>query len=102
MPLRYFSNCWRFLDLPLINWWIELDLLWTKNCVLTENYNNNTGVNFMITSTKLYVPAVTLSINDNVKFLKDVKEGFKRTIYWNKDRSKITTQTKNNNLDYLI
>ena len=56
----------------------------------------------MITSTKLYVPAVTLSINDNVKFLKDVKEGFKRTIYWNKDRSKITTQTKNNNLDYLI
>ena len=56
----------------------------------------------MITSTKLYVPAVTLSINDNVKFLKDVKEGLKRTIYWNKDRSKITTQTKNNNLDYLI
>ena len=56
----------------------------------------------MITSTKIYVPAVTLSINDNVRFLENIKEGFKRTIYWNKCRSEITTQTKNNNLDYLF
>ena len=55
----------------------------------------------MITSTKLYVSVVTLSINDNIKFLENIKQGFKRTIYWNKYRSEITTQPKNNNLDYL-
>ena len=31
-----------------------------------------------------------------------VKEGFKRTIFWNKYRSEITAQAKSNNLDYLI
>ena len=56
----------------------------------------------MIISTKLYVPVVTLSINDNIKFLENMKQGFKRTLSWNKYRSEITTQTKNNNLDYLI
>ena len=50
----------------------------------------------MITSSKLYVPVVTLSINDNIKFLENVKQGFKRTISWNKYRSEITTQPKNN------
>ena len=49
-----------------------------------------------------YVPLVTLLINDNIKFLENIKQGFKRTISWNKYRSEITTQTKNNNLDYLI
>ena len=41
-------------------------------------------------------------INDNIEFLENIKQGFKRTISWDKYRSKITTQTKNNNLDYLI
>ena len=48
----------------------------------------------MISSTKLYVPVVTLLINDNIKFLENIKQGFKRTISWNKYRSEITTQTK--------
>ena len=56
----------------------------------------------MITSTKIYVPVVTLSINDNIKFLENIKKGFKRTVFWYKYRSEIKTQTKNNNLDYLI
>ena len=56
----------------------------------------------MITSTKLYVPVVTLPINDNIKFLEKIKQIFKRTISWKKYRSETTTQTKNNNLDYLI
>ena len=43
-----------------------------------------------------------MSINDNIKFLENIKQGFKRTISWNKYRSEITTQTKNNYLDYLI
>ena len=98
MPLKYLSNFWRLFYLPLINCEVELDLSWTKDCVLIEHCNNITGVNFMITSTKLYVPVVALSKND-MKFLVNIKQGFKRTISWNKYRSEITTQTKNNNLD---
>ena len=52
--------------------------------------NHITGVSFIITSTKLYVPVFTLSINDNIKFLENIKQGFKRTISWNKYRSEIT------------
>ena len=47
----------------------------------------------MITSSKLYFLVVTLHIKDNIKFLEDLKQGFKRTISWNKYRSEITTQT---------
>ena len=43
-----------------------------------------------------------LSINDNVNFLEKIKPGLKRTISWNKYRSKIKTQTKSNNLNYYI
>ena len=56
----------------------------------------------MITSTKLYVPFETLSINDKIKFLEIIKQVFKWKIYWNKFRSEITTQSKSNNLDCLI
>ena len=84
----------------MINCDIELDLSWTKDCVLIEQNNNITDLNFVITSTKLYVPVVALSIN--FKFLENIKQGSKRTISWNKYRSEITTQAKNNNLDYLI
>ena len=61
-----------------------------------------TPTTFQINNAKLYVPVVILSINDNIKFLENIKQGFKRTISWNKYRSEITTQPKNNNLDYLI
>ena len=50
---------------------------------------------------KLYVQVATLSVNNNNKFFENIKQGFKRTISWNKYRSEIITQTKNNNLDYL-
>ena len=85
-----------------INCEIELNLKWTKNCVLLEEDDNIIGVSFAITSTKLYAQVVTLSINDNIKFLENINQGFKRTISWNKYRSEITEQPKNNNLDYLI
>ena len=102
IPIKCLSNSWTFLDLPLINCEIELDLSWTKDCVLIAQNNNITVVNFVITSTKLYVPVATLSSNDNIKFLENIKQGFKGTISWNKRKSEITTQTKNNTLDYLI
>ena len=81
---------------------IELDLSWAKDCVLSGNHKNIKGANFMITDTKHYVPVVYLSINDNIEFLENIKQGFKRTISWKNNRSEITTQTINNNLDYLI
>ena len=62
VPLKYLSNVWRSLDLPLINCEIELDLSWTKDSVLIEQNNNITGINFVITRTKRYVPVVTWSI----------------------------------------
>ena len=102
IPLKCHSTFWRSLDLPLLNCEIELEISWTKDCVLIQYHNNITGTNFMITSTKLYVPVVTLSINDNIKFLENIKQGFKRTISRNKYRPEITTQTKTKNLDYSI
>ena len=55
----------------------------------------------MITSTKSFVSIVTLFISDNIKFLKNIKQGFKRAVSWNKSRSEITTRPKDN-LDYMI
>ena len=72
--LKLLSDFWTFLDLPLVNCEIELDLTWTKDCVLIKDHNNITGVIFIITSTKIYVPVVTLSINDNIKFLENITE----------------------------
>ena len=61
------------------------------------------GPVFQINNAYFYVPVATLSINDNIKYLKNINQGFKRTISQNKYRSKITTEPKNNNnLDYLI
>ena len=58
---------------------------------------NQTCATFKITDTKLYIPVVTLS-TENDKLQEQLKAGFKRTIKWNKYRSEITNQTKNNNL----
>ena len=69
---------------------------------MIDHHNSITGVTFQINSATLYVPVVTFSINGNIKFLENRKQGFKRTISWNKYRSEKTTQSKNNNLDYLI
>ena len=60
-----------------------------------------TGVTFQISNTKLYIPFVTLS-KKSIKFLQNIKQGFKRTIPWKKHRSDIKTQSRNNNLDYMI
>ena len=73
---------------------IELDLSWRKDCVLIENHDNITVVNFMINSTKLYVPVVTLSINYNIRSWENIKHRFKIRISWTKYTSEIKTNTK--------
>ena len=60
------------------------------------------GLEFKITDTKLYVPAVTLSKENDIKLLEQLKSGFKRAIKWNKYRLQMTIQPQNNNLNYLI
>ena len=92
-------------------------MTWFKNCVLIDkstkeaNYAANPNVYeidnpenaiFEITDTKLYVPVVTLSKENDIKLLEQLKSGFKRTIKWNKYRSQMTIQPQNNNLNHLI
>ena len=43
-----------------------------------------TSAAFQINNAKLYVPIATLSVNNNIKFLENIKQGFKITISWNK------------------
>ena len=81
VPLKYFSNFWRSLEMPLINCKVELSLKWYENCILSSA---GTAATFTITDTKLYVPVVTLKTEDNTKLSKLLSEGFKRPIYWNK------------------
>ena len=115
--LKQLSNIWRILDMPLINREINLLLAWSENCVITSKatrdvdsdsnpavatVNNPTNAAFKITDTKLHVPVVTLWTKDDNKLLEQLKIGFKRTIEWNKYRSKMSKQTKTNNLSYLI
>ena len=64
--------------------------------------NNPTNATFKITDTKLYFPVVILSTEVDNTLLEQLKTGFKKTIKWNKYRSKMTTQAKSNNLNYLI
>ena len=93
---------WNSLYLPSINCETKLVLSWTKACALSEHHHDIAGAIFQIKNMKLYVPVVILSINDNIKFLENIKQGFKRKISWSKYRSEITVEPKNNNLDYLI
>ena len=69
---------------------------------MTVANNPPTGLEFQIKDTKLFVPVVTLSKENDIKLLEKLKSGFKKTIKWNKYRSQMTIQNNNNNLNYLI
>ena len=105
------------LLVALINCEVELILTWFKNIVLIDkstreaNYDADPNVyetdnpgnaTFKIIDVKLFVPVVTLSEENDIKLLQQLKTGFKRTIKWNKYRSQISIQPQNNNLNYLI
>ena len=100
VPLKYISNFWRSLEISLINCKVELSLKWYGRYLLPAA---NTST-FKITDAKLYVPIVTLSVEDNVKLSKLLSEGFKRPIYWNKYKvtpNKIIEITANNDIKYI-
>ena len=88
VPLKYLSNFWRTLEMPLINCEVNLILTWSSSCVLIATSIPNQNATFAITDTKLYVPVVTLSTQENTKFLQQLKSGFNRVINWKKYLSK--------------
>ena len=100
IPLKYLGNFWRALNIPLITCEVSLELKWNKNCVITSlerrqvdagpllvRDNAPTGATLSITDCKLCIPVVTLSEDDEIKLLTNLKSGFKREIIWNKYRS---------------
>ena len=114
MPLKHLGNFWNSLNIPLVNCEVSLTLSWSETCVITSIEKrilvagqpnrgySPTNAKFKTKDCKLYVPVVTLSAENDNKLLEQLKTGFKRTIKWNKYRSEMSNQTKNNNLNYLI
>ena len=88
--------------MPLINCELELILDWSVSCVIIYINVANQVPTFTIKETNLYVPVVTLSTNDNSKLLPQLKNGFKRTITWNKYLVKPELLGRNVNLNHLI
>ena len=95
---------------------VSLELKWNKNCIITSLKERQvdagppivrdgapTGASLAINDCKLYqLPVVTLSKDDEIKLLTNLKSGFKREIEWNKYRSQMSTEAINNNLNILI
>ena len=102
VPLKYLSNFWRTLEMPLINCEINPILTWSNRCFIIDNPTTVQEITFTITDTKIYVPIVTLSTQDNAKLLEQLKSGFKRTIKWNKYEAKVTVDQQNQYLHFLI
>ena len=102
VSLKYLSNFWRTLEMPLINCEVNLILTWSSTCVIASVIVANQAATFTITDTKLHVPVVTLSTQENTKFLQQLKSGFKRVINWNKYLSKPELLAQNPNLNHLV
>ena len=79
-PLKYLSNFWRSLEMPLINCKIYHELNWVENCIFSSDIDSEKS---KITDAKSHVPIVPLSTKDNVSLTKQLSDGFKRSVYWN-------------------
>ena len=85
VPLKYLSNFFRSLEMLLINCKIKLNLTWKKECALSADAGDAV---FIINDTKMFVPVVTLSKEDNKDFIEQQNKGFQRSIYWNEYKTK--------------
>ena len=79
VPLKYLSNFWRSLEMPLINCKAYLELNWIEACILRSAGNS---AKFERTGAKLHFPIITLSTKDSLNLTKQLSEGFKRSVYW--------------------
>ena len=104
VPLKYLGDFWRALNMSLISCEVSLELKWYKDCIITslEERIVNVGppvvrddgpanATLAINNCKLYVPVVTLSKDDEIKLLTNLKSRFKREVLWNKYRSLMST-----------
>ena len=101
--------------MPLISCEVSLELKWNKNCIIISLKERQvdagppvvrdgapTGASLAINGCKLYIPVVTLSKDDEIKLLTNLKSEFTREIEWNKYRSQMSREAINNNLNILI
>ena len=95
VPLKYLSNFFRLLEMPLINCKIEFNLTWKRECVLSTDAGDAV---FIINDTKMYVPVVTLSKEDNKDFIEQKNKGFQRSIYWNEYKAKEVNENADANV----
>ena len=66
IPLKYLSNFWKTLGIPFNQLCNNLDLNWSKKCVIVAS-NADQETTFLVTYTKLYVPVESLSTQVNAK-----------------------------------
>ena len=88
--------------MSLINCEDNLIFTWSANCVIVTTDVANQSATFTITETKLYVPVVTLSTQDNAKLLTQLKSSFKATIDWSKYLLKPKLFAQNPNLNHFV
>ena len=86
------NNIWRTLEMPLIICEIISILIQSEKCVLSSYTRATT---FATIDTKLYVPVLTISTQDNAKLLQQLNSGFKGPINWSKYQTKLSTQVPN-------
>ena len=80
LPLKNLTNYWRTLEMPLNNCEINIILTFSKKCIIVTGTGDNKEPKFEITDTKLYVPNVTLSAQDNEKLLQQLKTALKKQL----------------------
>ena len=103
VPLKYLSNFWRTLEMSLTNCEVNLILTWSANCVIIYTDVANQNPTFAITETKLYVPIVTLSTQDNAKLLPQlIKIRFEKNNNLDKYLANPELIAQNPNLSYLV
>ena len=101
VPLKYLSNFWRTLEMPLINW--EVELILSLFCKLCYNlYRCCKSTSYIYNKRDKSLCPFSLSTQDNAKLLPQLKSGFKRTIRWNKYLAKPELLPQNANLNHLI
>ena len=99
VPLKCLSNFRRIIEMSLINCEVNPNLSWSVTCVIVSTNVEGQGVTFLIIGTKLYVPVVTSSTQDNSRLIQHLKSGFKRIINWNKYQSNSELLRKNQQLE---
>ena len=92
IPVKYLSNFWRSLEMPLNNCKVKLSLKWYENGIFSRA---GTAATFAITDTKRLVPVVTLKTGDNAKLSELLSKGFERSVYWNKYKAILTDYAAN-------